>query len=124
MRRFCLRHLILIFAFCSIATSSYVLFDLLDIDGSNFKEHAQVCGFEAVMPPPCGGEIRSPATAHPAPWLGFSRGLVFSVARLTSLAPCHVPPSIPHFLTVCTRNAIQRESTSSPGGSDPARRSA
>ena len=122
MRRFCHRHLPLIFSFCLIATSSYVLFDLLDIDGSNFKEHVQVLGFEAVMPA-CSGEIRAPATNHPAPWREFSRGLLVTASRHTSLAPRLVCPSIPRYLTVRICKTIQRGSSSSARGSDPARRS-
>ena len=121
MRLFCLRHLFLIFAVCLIATSSYVLFDLLDIDGSNFKEHAQVCGFEAVMPA-CGGEIRSPATNSPAPWPAPSHALLFTAACLASFAPRPFLSSISRYLASHTRKDTKRESASLERGNDPARR--
>ena len=122
MRRFCLRHLSSIFCLCLIVTSSYVLFDLLDIDGSSFKEHAQVCGFEAVMPT-CSGEIRPPATKDHAPWTESSRTLLYNGGRLTSLASRLVLRSVSRDLRVHIRKATQREPASLARGSDPARQS-
>ncbi len=122
MRRFCLQHLSSIFCLCLIVTSSYVLFDLLDIDGSSFKEHAQVCGFEAVMPT-CSGEVRPPATNDPAPWTESSRALLYNGGRLTSLGPRPALVSVSRDLRVHTRKATQREPASLARGSDPARRS-
>lgn len=122
MRRFCLRHLSSIFCLCLIVTSSYVLFDLLDIDGSSFKEHAQVCGFEAVMPT-CSGEVRPPSTKDHALWTESSRTLLYNGGRLTSLGPRPALVSVSRSLRVHTRKATQREPASLARGSDPSRRS-
>ena len=121
MRRFFLRHLFLIFSFCLIATSSYVLFDLLDIDGSNFKEHVQVLGFEAVMPA-SSGESKPSAMEDSLPWPDVSRPLLFTASNLTSLAIRPALPSISRYLIGHTRRTIQRESSSPACGTDPAKR--
>ncbi len=123
MRLFCLRHLFLIFTVCLIATSSYVLFDLLDIDGSNFKEHVQVLGFEAVMPA-CSGETKPPATEKLTPWPALSRAFLLTSVRLTSPAPNRALSPISHYLTAHIRRTIQRDSSSPARGTDPAKRSA
>ena len=122
MRRFCLRHLLLIFSFCFIATSSYVLFDLLDIDGSDFKKHNQVGGFEAVMPASSGESKPSAVEISPS-WPEVPRTVLLTVSNLTSLAIRPVLPSISRYLIVHTRRAAQRESASLAPGNDPARRS-
>jgi len=121
MRRFCFRHLFSILAVCMIATSSYVLFDLLDVDGSRFKELAQVCGFEAVMPD-SGEEIKPPTAYTPAHQPGPLRSLLFTAARY--LAPASRPtlPSTSSHHIVRTRNATQSESISPGLGSEPAQR--
>jgi len=124
MRRFCFRHLFLIFAVCMTATSSYVLFDLLDIDGSGFKELTRGCSFEAVMPD-CSGEIKSPTANTPAPPPGPLRSLLFSATRYNFLASRPTLPSTSSsYRLVHTRNATQSESASSAQGSEPAQRSA
>lgn len=105
-----------------IATSSYVLFDLLDIDGSRFKNLAQVCGFEAVMPD-SSGEIKSPTAHTPAPPPGPLRGLVFTAMSYHSLASRPTLPSTSSYRIVHTRNATQSESASPGRGSEPAQRS-
>ena len=122
MRRFCLRHLSLIFSFCFIATSSYVLFDLLDIDGSDFKEYTQVGSFEAVMPA-SSGESKPSAVEISPPWPELSRTVFFTGPNLTSLAIRPVLPSISRYLIVHIRKTTQRESASRARGNDPARRS-
>ena len=121
MRRFFLRHLFLIFSFCLIATSSYVLFDLLDIDGSNFREHAQVCSFEAVLPA-CSGETNPPATEKLTPWPALSRAFLLTSVRLTSPAPNRALSPISHYLTAHIRRTIQRDSSSPARGTDPEKR--
>ncbi len=123
MRRFCIRHLSVIFSLCLIATSSYVLFDLLDIDGSDFKEYAQGCAFEAVMPA-SSGETKFTATDNPPPWPLVSRAPLFTTARMGALAPRPAPHSISRCFIVHIHKALQRESTSLARGSDPAKRSA
>ena len=122
MRRFCHRHLPLIYSFCLIATSSYVLFDLLDIDGSDFKEYTQVGGFEAVMPASSGESKPSAVEISPL-WPVVPRTLLLTASNLTSLAIRPVLPSISRYLIVHTRKATQRESASLVRGNDPARRS-
>ncbi len=122
MRRFCLQHLSLIFSFCFIATSSYVLFDLLDIDGSDFKQYTQVGGFEAVMPA-SSGESKPGAVEISPPWPEVSRTILLTVSNLTSLAIRPALRSTSRYLIVHTRKATQRESASSQRGNDPARRS-
>jgi len=122
MRRFCLRHLFVIFFISLIATSSYVLFDLLDIDGSNSREHARACGFEAVMPA-CSGEIRPTDTKNPAQWPDLLRAPLFTAAHLTSTATRPVPPQIFRYLTFHIRKFTQRESASLERASDPAQQS-
>lgn len=122
MRRFCLQHLFVIFSLCLVATSSYVLFDLLDIDGSNLKEHARVCGFEAVLPA-YSGEIKLAGTSNPAPRPTTSPALLFTVARFSPFGLRAVLPSIPRSLVLRIRRAIRVESTSLARGSDPASRS-
>jgi len=119
MIRFFHRHLYVIFVFCLIATSSYVLFDLLDIDGSNFKAHEQLCG-EAVVSTP--GGVGKPAEVDaPTPRLAFSRGLSLAEGRLALLA---LRPALPtgflHY-TVLPRKATQRTSTSLACEGDSAR---
>lgn len=121
MRRFCSRHLFLLFAVCIIATSFYVLFDLLDIDGSRFKERGQVCGFEAVMPD-CSEEIKSPTANTPAPSPGSLRGLLFAAMHYNAPASRPTLPSILSYHIVHTRNATQSESASPTRGSEPAQR--
>lgn len=123
MQQFCLRHLFLIFFACTITTSSYVLFDLLDIDGSRFKELGQVCGFEAVMPD-CSGEMKSPTAHTPTPPPGSLRSLLFTAMRDNALASRPMLPSTSSYYLVHTRNATQSESTSPGQGSEPAQRSA
>ena len=123
MRGFCLRHLFLIFSLCLITTSSYVLFELLDVDGSHFREHAPICSFEAVLPA-CGGEFK-PASSHSlAPWQTFSDGLSISARRLTTVTLRPIPFPASRCLIVHTRMASERGSPSLALGSDPARRSA
>jgi hypothetical protein len=122
MRRFCFRHLFLIFAVCMIATSSYVLFDLLDIDGSRFKNLAQACGFEAVMPD-AGGEIKSPTAHTPAPPPGPLRNLMFTATGYRSLASRPTLLSTSSYRIVHARNATQSESASPGGEIEPAQRS-
>lgn len=121
MRRFCLRHLFLIISACMIATSFYVLFDLLDIDGSRFKERGQACGFEAVMPD-CSEEIKSPTANTPAPSPGSLRDLLFATMDPYSFASRPRLPSTSSHYIVHTRNATQSESASPTQGSDPAQR--
>ncbi len=123
MRRFCIRHLSAIFSLCLIATSSYVLFDLLDIDGSEFKEYAQGCAFVAVMPA-SSGETKLTATDNSSPWPSVSRAPLFTTVRMRSVVPRPAPHSISRCLIVHIRKALQRESTSPARESDPARRSA
>lgn len=123
MQRFFLRHLSVIFSLCLITTSSYVLFDLLDIDGSNLKEHSQVCGFEAVLPP-CGGEIKPAATNNPTPWPAIPRGVSLSELRCATHAFLPVARSVSSCPSTHIRKVPRREPTSSARGSDPARRSA
>jgi len=122
MRLFCLRHLFLIFSFCLIATSSYVLFDLLDIDGSDFKEYTRVGGFEAVMPA-SSAESKPSAVEIPPPWPEVPRTILLTASNLTSPAIRPVLPSISRYLIVYIRKATQGESASLPRGNDPARRS-
>ena len=121
MRRFCSRHLFLIFAVCMTATSFYVLFDLLDIDGSRFKELAQVCGFDAVMPD-SGEEIKPPTAYTPAHQLGPLRNLLPTATHYFALASRPTPPSTSSYRLVHTRNATQSESASPAQGSEPAQR--
>ena len=122
MRRFCFRHLFSILAVCMITTSSYVLFDLLDIDGSRFKELTQVCGFEAVMPD-SGEEIKPPTAYTSAPPPGPLRGLLFTATRYNFFASRPTLPATPSYRIVHTRNATQPESASSTPGNEPAQRS-
>lgn len=121
MRRFCFRHLFSILAVCMIATSSYVLFDLLDIDGSRFKELAQVCGFEAVMPD-SGEEIKPPTAYTPVHQPGPLRSLLPTAMHYFALASRPILPSISSDRLVHTRNATQSESASPAQGSEPAQR--
>ncbi len=119
MLRFFLRHLSVIFVCCFIATSSYVLFDLLDIDGSNSQAHTQLCG-EAVTSTP--GEVSKPAKvdAHTAR-VAFPRAPLLAEGRLTLVALRPAPPQIFLHLTVLPRKAAQRKSTSPGCESDPPR---
>jgi hypothetical protein len=121
VRRFCFRHLLSIFAVCMIATSSYVFFDLLDIDGSRFKDLAQICSLEAVMPD-ASGEIKSPTAHTPAPSPGFLRDLLFAATSSSALVSRPALPLTYHYHIVHTRNATQSESASYGGGIEPAQR--
>lgn len=121
MRRFCFRHLSPIIAVCMIATSFYVLFDLLDLDGSGFEQTGQTCGFEAVMPD-CGGEIKSPTANTPVLLPGSLRSLLFAAMHYNAPTSRPTLPSILSYRIVHTRNATQSESASPTQGSDPAQR--
>lgn len=123
VRRFCFRHLFAFFAVCMIAASSYVLFNVLDVDGSRFKERTQVCGFEAVLPD-SSEEIKSPAAYTPAPSPGSLRSPLFTATAYRTLASRPMIPSTSSYRIVHTRNAIQSESASPTQGSEPAQRSA
>ncbi len=120
MRRFLIPHLSVIFACCLVATSSYILFDLLDIDGSDFKDQAQVSGLEAVMPA-SGGGSKPTALDTVAPRSAFLCGSLLA-ARLPVLASRPVPSPLPCHFAVLPRKAQQRESTSLAREGDPARR--
>ena len=122
MRRFCLRYLFVIFTSCLVVTSSYVLFDLLDIDGSLFKAQVFVTGFEAVMPA-CSGDIKPLVPASSMPERTSSHGPVFTGARLIISSPRPFLPSISRSLTIYVRKASRVESSSLARGSDPASRS-
>lgn len=117
------RHLFSFFAVCMIVTSSYALFNVLDLDGSRFKELAQACGFEAVMPD-SSGEIKSPAAHTLAPPLGPLRGLLFTATGYRSLTSRPTIPRPSSYRIVHTRKATQSESASPAQGSEPAQRSA
>lgn len=117
------RHLFSFFAVCMIVTSSYVLFDVLDVDGSRFKELAQACSFEAVMPD-SSEEIKSPAAHIPAPPLGPLCGLLFTVTGYSSLTSRPTIPSPSSYRIVHPRKATHSESASPAQGSEPAQRSA
>ncbi len=121
MRRFFLQHVFLIFSVCMIATSSYVLFDLLDIDGSQSRGLAQACGFEAVMPD-ASGEVKLPTAHAPAPPLGPLRDLLFTAIHYNSPTSCVTLPSPFSSRTVHTRNATQSDFASPAQGSEPAQR--
>ncbi len=122
MRRFLIAHLSVIFACCLVATSSYILFDLLDIDGSDFKDHAQVGGLEAVMPA-SAGQSRPTSLDTVAPRTAFLHGSLLPM-RLPVLASRPTPSQLSCRLAVLPRKAQQRESTSVAREGDPARRSA
>lgn len=121
MRRFCFRHRSSIVAVCMVAMVSYVLFELLDIDGSRFKGLAQVCGFEAVMPD-SGEEIKSPTAYTPAPQPGPLCSLLPTATHSFALASRPILPSTSSYRLVHTRNATQSESPSPAQGSEPAQR--
>ncbi len=122
MRRFLIPHLPVIFACCLIATSAYILFDLLDIDGSDFKDHGQLSGLEAVMPT-SSGEGKPTALDTGAFRLASPRGSLLD-ARLPVLAYCPVPSLLFWHFVALPRKAQQRESTSLAREGDPVRRSA
>ncbi len=119
MRHVSFRNLFSFFAVCMIVTSSYVLFNVLDLDGSRFKELAQACGFEAVMPD-SGEEIKSPEAQTPAPSLGSLRGLLFTATGYSSLTSRPTIPSPSSYRIVHTRKATQSESASPAQGDEPA----
>ena len=121
MRRLLPPHLSVIFACCLVATSSYILFDLLDIDGSDFKHHALASGLEAVMPA-SNGEGKPTALETVAPQPAFLLASLLA-ARLPVLASRPVPSPLLCYITVPPRRAQQRESTSLAREGDPARRS-
>lgn len=123
VRRGSFRHLFSFFAVCMVVTSSYVLFNVLDLDESRFKELAQACGFEAVMPD-SSGEIKSPAAHTPAPSLGPLRGLLFTATGYSSLASRLTIPLPSSYRIVHTRKTTHSESASPAQGSEPAQRSA
>lgn len=116
------RHLFSFFAVCMVVTSSYVLFSVLDLDGSRFKELAQACGFEAVMPDSIG-EIKSPASHTPAPSLGPLRGLLFTATGYGSLTSRPTIPLPFSHRIAHTRKTTHSESASPAQGSEPAQRS-
>lgn len=105
-----------------IATSPYVLFNVLDLDGSRFKELAQACGYEAVMPD-SSGEIKSPAAHTPVPSLGPLRGLLFTATDYSSLTSRPTTPLPSSYRIVHTRKTTHSESASPAQGSEPAKRS-
>lgn len=107
-----------------LATSSYVLFDLLDIDGSQLRQHAPVSGFEAVMPD-ASGEIKSPIATAPVPAPEPLRNLWFTPVSDTALTSRSILSSSTSILRIVrTRNATGSESASSMQGSEPAQRPA
>lgn len=119
MRSFCFRHLFAFFAVCMIATSCYVFFNLLDIDGSRFKERGQACGFEAVMPD-CSEEIEPPAAYTPAPSSWPLHSPLFTATDYSSLTSRPAIPSTSSYRIVYARNATRSESASPAQGSEPA----
>lgn len=121
IRHFCRRYLSVILTACLIATSTYVLFEVLDLDGAAFEETGQTSGFEAVVPD-CGGEIKSPALNTPVPLPQPLCNFSFTTVRYESLAFHPRFSLIPGYYTVHTRNATRSESASPPGESEPAQR--
>ncbi|CBE67545.1 exported protein of unknown function [Candidatus Methylomirabilis oxygeniifera] len=123
VRRVSFRHLFSFFAVCMIVTSSYVLFNVLDLDGSASRERAQACGFEAVMPD-SSGEIKPPAARTPASSLGSLRSLLFTATDYSSLTSRLTIPLPSSYRIVHTRKTTHSESASPAQGSEPAQRSA
>jgi len=107
-----------------IATSSYVLFDLLDIDGSGLRQHAPACGFEAVMPD-CGGEIKSSVATTPTPLPEPLHNLLLIMTLYAALASRSIlAASFSISRVIRTRNATRSEFASSTLGGEPAQQPA
>lgn len=119
MLHYVLRHLSTIFVCCFIATSSYVLFDLLDIDGSNLQIYSQFCG-EAVIS--ASGQVSKPSEVDvPTPNLAFPRSLLLAQGHLALLALRPTLPTIFFQFSVFPRKATRLQSPSLDCETDPAR---
>ncbi len=121
MQRFCRSHLLCIWCCAILVVSSYVLFDLLDIDGSNF-DHSPGSGMAAEE-----RLAREEGRSHVA--LEFSAAaLLPRVDRWAMIRPTSIPRApLTHFVfsQIRARAALPAQSTTSTKpDTDPARRSA
>ncbi len=123
MRRFCCAHLCWPGYFALLAISFFVLFDMLDIDGSKLDKPAAAVVFEGERVV-AGGEAKNPAKDASRALLVSSPTPPFACAR-----SCAGP--VPDFASPRTARHLRRprgvhfrEPAPRGGGSDPARRPA
>lgn len=117
MRRFCRSQLGPLGAFALLVVSSYVLFDLLDIDGSNFQRggdvyviaEEKVAGDKGV----CGDGL-APA------WLAPPRTLPLALRWSPNGPPPAPADGRPPCRIVRTRRGTVHQPTRAAQGSDPA----
>jgi hypothetical protein len=116
-------HLRLAGTICLIAVSAYVLFDLMDIDGSDFGSAGEVCLLGAES---SAGEKEGKCTwkaipgARRAPPRLLPAGLQLSSAGLPLVSDCRNSSC----LAVRPRHDTSQETTVPEEGSDPPKRSA
>ncbi len=112
---FCRARLFRIGSALLIALSSFVLFDLLDIDGSNFKPSTEFC--TVGEDPAANDEVtKAPAQDLPVRWLAIARTRpLASIALLEGGASRRLPA-----LGVRPRRATAQEGAPADRDSDPA----
>ncbi len=118
MRRFFLCHRLWLAPLCLLLISSYVLFDVLDIDGSNLGQPAAISGVE--------DETFADHTKHNLLPVGSAAkasgggALALLPTPLSGLFPRSCPSGF-LCLAIRPRRAPHEDAASPPPGSDPAR---
>lgn len=121
MRRFCDSRLLLIWSCSMILVLAFVLFDLLDIDGSSFQNPAEgiTRAEEAVATKEAGKHFH---TGVAAAWLPAMRHLSAAIRPLPTLPSRVVPLRRPSFAVGRPRAATAEHlPSSSQHDSEPAR---
>ncbi len=106
---------------CLVIVSAYVLFDLLDIDGSNFKNPAELCALAAEQPGPPGEGKGCPTHAPPDPHAALRR-LPFTLSAVSLVPRAASPGQYATCLVLRPGRSIGRKADRSAEPVEPARR--
>src|SRR5262245_2676327 len=116
-------HLRLAGTICLVAVSAYILFDLMDIDGSNYAKPGEVCLIGAQS---SAGEEEGKYAWKPVPgaWHAPPRVLPLALRRSVADLPLVSDCRNSSYVAVRPHHVTSQETGVPEEGSDPARRSA